>query len=140
MPFGTACCAIEFMATAASKYDLARFGMERQAFSPRQADLLICAVECPNLRPCSAASGSRCLSPAVHLDGRARRPAASSTTTRWVLIISSRWTPSRLSAAPRGAGSTHHDAPEESRERALGDKSPRHELEPDPRANPISPR
>ena len=27
MPFGTACCAIEFMATAASKYDLARFGM-----------------------------------------------------------------------------------------------------------------
>ena len=36
MPFGTACCAIEFMAVAASKYDLARFGMERQAFSPRQ--------------------------------------------------------------------------------------------------------
>ena len=32
MPFGTACCAIEFMATAASKYDIARFGMERQAF------------------------------------------------------------------------------------------------------------
>ena len=31
MPFGTACCAIEFMATAASKYDLARFGMERRA-------------------------------------------------------------------------------------------------------------
>ena len=30
MPFGTACCAIEFMATAASRYDLARFGMERQ--------------------------------------------------------------------------------------------------------------
>jgi NADH-quinone oxidoreductase subunit B len=43
MPFGTACCAIEMMATAASKYDLARFGMERMAFSPRQADLLICA-------------------------------------------------------------------------------------------------
>ncbi|MGH7614725.1 MAG: hypothetical protein ACREMW_11885, partial [Gemmatimonadales bacterium] len=35
MPFGTACCAIEFMATAASRFDLARFGMERQAFSPR---------------------------------------------------------------------------------------------------------
>ena len=47
MPFGTACCAIEFMATAASKYDLARFGMERQAFSPRQADLLICAGRVP---------------------------------------------------------------------------------------------
>jgi NADH-quinone oxidoreductase subunit B len=43
MPFGTACCAIEMMATAASKYDLARFGMERMSFSPRQADLLICA-------------------------------------------------------------------------------------------------
>jgi len=47
MPFGTACCAIEFMATAASKYDLARFRMERQAFSPRQADLLICAGRVP---------------------------------------------------------------------------------------------
>lgn len=43
MPFGTACCAIEMMATAATKYDLARFGMERMAFSPRQADLFICA-------------------------------------------------------------------------------------------------
>jgi NADH-quinone oxidoreductase subunit B len=43
MPFGTACCAIEMMASAASRYDLARFGMERMSFSPRQADLLICA-------------------------------------------------------------------------------------------------
>jgi NADH-quinone oxidoreductase subunit B len=43
MPFGTACCAIEMMATAATRYDLARFGMERMSFSPRQADLLICA-------------------------------------------------------------------------------------------------
>jgi NADH-quinone oxidoreductase subunit B len=43
MPFGTACCAIEMMATAAARYDLARFGMERMSFSPRQADLLICA-------------------------------------------------------------------------------------------------
>ncbi len=47
MPFGTACCAIEFMATAASRYDLARFGMERQSFSPRQADVLICAGRLP---------------------------------------------------------------------------------------------
>jgi NADH-quinone oxidoreductase subunit B len=47
MPFGTACCAIEFMATAASKFDLARFGMERMAFSPRQADVLICAGRVP---------------------------------------------------------------------------------------------
>jgi NADH-quinone oxidoreductase subunit B len=43
MPFGTACCAIEMMATYASRFDLARFGMERMSFSPRQADLLICA-------------------------------------------------------------------------------------------------
>ena len=43
MPFGTACCAIEMMATFASKYDAARFGMERMSFSPRQADVLICA-------------------------------------------------------------------------------------------------
>ena len=47
MPFGTACCAIEFMASAASKYDLARFGMERMSFSPRQADVLICAGRVP---------------------------------------------------------------------------------------------
>src|SRR5574341_879293 len=47
MPFGTACCAIEFMATAASRFDLARFGMERMAFSPRQADVLICAGRLP---------------------------------------------------------------------------------------------
>lgn len=47
MPFGTACCAIEFMATAAARYDVARFGMERMAFSPRQADVLICAGRLP---------------------------------------------------------------------------------------------
>ncbi|MCH9014509.1 MAG: NADH-quinone oxidoreductase subunit NuoB [Gemmatimonadetes bacterium] len=47
MPFGTACCAIEFMATAASRFDLARFGMERMSFSPRQADVLICAGRLP---------------------------------------------------------------------------------------------
>ncbi len=47
MPFGTACCAIEFMATAAGRYDLARFGMERMAFSPRQSDLFICAGRVP---------------------------------------------------------------------------------------------
>jgi NADH-quinone oxidoreductase subunit B len=47
MPFGTACCAIEFMAVAASDFDLARFGMERMSFSPRQADVLICAGRVP---------------------------------------------------------------------------------------------
>src|SRR5262245_64237244 len=43
LPLGLACCAIEFMATAASRYDMARFGMEVARFSPRQADLLLVA-------------------------------------------------------------------------------------------------
>jgi NADH-quinone oxidoreductase subunit B len=43
MPFGTACCGIELMATGASRYDIARFGAEAMRFSPRQCDLLICA-------------------------------------------------------------------------------------------------
>jgi NADH-quinone oxidoreductase subunit B len=64
MPFGTACCAIEFMATAASRFDLARFGMERMAFSPRQADVLICAGRLPfKLAPVIPGSTTRCRSP-----------------------------------------------------------------------------
>jgi NADH-quinone oxidoreductase subunit B len=43
MPFATACCGIELMATASSRYDLARFGSEAMRFSPRQSDLLIVA-------------------------------------------------------------------------------------------------
>jgi len=39
--FGLACCAIEMMATAAGRFDLARFGMELMRPSPRQADLMI---------------------------------------------------------------------------------------------------
>lgn len=39
--FGLACCAIEMMCTAASRFDLARFGMEIFRASPRQADLMI---------------------------------------------------------------------------------------------------
>ena len=38
-----ACCGIELMATAASRFDLARFGMEIVRPSPRQADLMITA-------------------------------------------------------------------------------------------------
>jgi NADH-quinone oxidoreductase subunit B len=43
MPFATACCGIELMATACSRFDLSRFGAEVMRFSPRQSDLLIVA-------------------------------------------------------------------------------------------------
>lgn len=41
MMFGLACCAIEMIAAAASRYDWARFGMDIMRPSPRQADLMI---------------------------------------------------------------------------------------------------
>ncbi len=43
MPFATACCGIELMATGASRFDIARFGAEAMRFSPRQCDLMIVA-------------------------------------------------------------------------------------------------
>lgn len=41
MPFGTACCAIEFMGAVSSMFDISRFGAEVVRFSPRQSDLLL---------------------------------------------------------------------------------------------------
>jgi NADH-quinone oxidoreductase subunit B len=41
MPMGLACCAIELMATGASRFDISRFGAEVMRFSPRQADVMI---------------------------------------------------------------------------------------------------
>ena len=41
MMFGLACCAIEMICTAASRYDFSRFGMEVMRPSPRQSDLMI---------------------------------------------------------------------------------------------------
>jgi len=43
MPFATACCGIELMATGASRHDIARFGAEAMRFTPRQCDLMIVA-------------------------------------------------------------------------------------------------
>ncbi len=43
LPLGLSCCAIEFMATAASRFDMARFGAEVARFSPKQADLMLVA-------------------------------------------------------------------------------------------------
>ena len=43
MPMGLACCAIELMASAASRYDISRFGSEVMRFSPRQSDVMIVA-------------------------------------------------------------------------------------------------
>ena len=41
MPFGTACCAIEFMGAVSSVFDISRFGAELVRFSPRQSDLML---------------------------------------------------------------------------------------------------
>src|SRR3979411_253377 len=43
MPFATACCGIELMATGASKHAIARFGAEGIRLSPRHCDLMIVA-------------------------------------------------------------------------------------------------
>jgi len=41
--FGLACCAFEMIGTAASRFDISRFGMDIFRWSPRQADLMIVA-------------------------------------------------------------------------------------------------
>lgn len=43
MPMGISCCAIEMMASADPKYDIARFGSEVMRFTPRQSDVMLVA-------------------------------------------------------------------------------------------------
>ncbi len=43
MPMGISCCAIEMMATASPRFDIARFGSEVMRFTPRQCDVIIVA-------------------------------------------------------------------------------------------------
>ena len=86
MPFGTACCAIEFMATAASKLRprALRHGAHELLAAPgRRADLR--RPRAVQARAgASAASGSRCRSRSgASRWAPARRPAACSTTTPW---------------------------------------------------------
>ena len=42
-PYGTACCAIDFMSTEVGRYDLSRIGSEYVRFTPRQSDVLLVA-------------------------------------------------------------------------------------------------
>jgi NADH-quinone oxidoreductase subunit B len=48
LAFGTACCSMEALAAYASRFDMARFGMEVYRPSPRQADLMIVAGRVSN--------------------------------------------------------------------------------------------
>lgn len=48
MPFGTACCGIEFSSYLSNRYDAARFGAEALRFTPRQSDLMFVSGRVPN--------------------------------------------------------------------------------------------
>ena len=130
MPFGTACCAIEFMATAASQFDLARFGMERMSFSPRQADVLICAGRVPFKlapvirriwqqmpQPKWCISMGACASTGGMFDNYAVVQGIDTIIPVDVYVPG-------LPAAPRRADVRHHDAAGEGEERAHGGQSP----------------
>ena len=85
MPFATACCGIELMATGASRHDLARFGAEVFRFSPRQCDLMIVAGRVVmKMLPVLQRIWLQMPEPKWCISmGAVPRPAACSTPTAW---------------------------------------------------------
>ena len=104
--FGLACCAFEMMATAMSRFDIARFGMEAFRATPRQADLMIVAGTvtwkmAPAIRRIYDQMGEPKW---VSLHGRFAPPAAAptipATALSQALITSCRWTCTFRDALP----------------------------------------
>ena len=84
MPYATACCGIELMATGASRNDIARFGAEVFRFSPRQCDLMIVAGRVAmKMMPVLQRIWQQMHEPKWCISmGACARPAACSTRTR----------------------------------------------------------
>ena len=83
-PFVTACCGMEYMATACSHYDVDRFGAGLPRFSPRQADVLfVVGTISHKMAPVLKRVYDQMCEPKwVVALASARAPAASMTTTR----------------------------------------------------------
>src|SRR2546430_8910134 len=82
-PFVTACCGMEYMATACSHYDVDRFGAGLPRFSPRQADVLfVVGTISHKMAPVLKRIYEQMTEPKwVVASASARAPAASTTTT-----------------------------------------------------------
>lgn len=74
MTFGLACCAIEMMATGASKYDLERFGCGAFMAAPRRADLMIVA-------------GTVTLKMATRVKTLYEQMASQNMSSQWALVL-----------------------------------------------------
>ena len=106
MFFGVACCAIEFMAAAASRFDTGRWGMDLARASPRQADLIVVSgTVTKKMAPKIVTLYNQMAEPKyVHLDGRLRLAAAGrsrkATTCSRASTSSCRWTSTCPAARP----------------------------------------